>query len=228
MRHDHSFRAFVTVLIALGLAALSLTAQVRTPKQAVSDEYHGVKVIEDYQWLENASDPKVKKWTADQNDYARSYLDKLSTRPALAYELQKLYSTVSADYSSLKVVAGKTFALKFKPPAQQPILISLRSPNDPKSETVVLDPTRLDPQGGTSIDWYEPSLDANYVAVCLSEHGSEAGTLYVYEASTGKRLSDAVPRVQFPTGGGSVSWNKEGFFYTRYPAPGHAGGAGPV
>jgi prolyl oligopeptidase len=60
------------------------------------------------------------------------------------------------------------------------------------------------------------------VAVSLSEKGSEDGTLHIYERSTGKKLPDAMPRVQYPTGGGSAAWNADGsgIYYTRYPARG--------
>jgi prolyl oligopeptidase len=191
-------------------------------KKPVTTEYHGTKVTDNYQWLENASDPAVRKWTDEQNRSTRAYLDKLSTRDPLSYEFQKLVNAVSADYSALVVRSNVIFALKFKPPAQQSILVSMRSPNEVKSEKVVLDPNAMDANGGTSIDFYEPSHDAKYVAVSLSEKGSEAGTVYIYETATGKKLSDAIPRVQFPTGGGSVAWNADGtgLFYTRYPAPG--------
>ena len=38
-----------------------------------------------------------------------------------------------------------------------------------------------DAKGRTSIDWYAPSPDGRYVAVCLSEGGSERGAASVYE-----------------------------------------------
>lgn len=204
--------------------AIAVTPAIGAParKKPLTTEYHGTRVTDNYQWLENASDPAVRKWTDDQNRVTRSYLDKLPTREPLAYEFQKLTSAVSADYSALVVRSNVVFALKFKPPAQQSILVSMRSPNDVKSEKVVLDPNALDPASGTSIDFYEPSHDARYVAVSLSEKGSEAGTLYIYETAAGRKLADTIPRVQFPTGGGSVAWNADatGVFYTRYPAPG--------
>jgi len=134
-------------------------ASPATPKRPVVNEYHGVKVTDPYQWLEKSDDPAVQKWTEQQNRAARAYLDKLPTREALQYQLETLYGAVSADYSSLKVAQGKVFALKFKPPAQQPVLVTLRSPNDVKSERTVLDPNQLDSKGGTSMDWYEPSVD---------------------------------------------------------------------
>ncbi len=221
MRMAHHLRLLGSVVITL-CVAWPAAAQVRTPKKAVTDTYHGVKIADEYQWLENAADPTVKQWTRAQNDYARGYLDKLPTRTALAYDLDRLLDNVSAEYSALKVAAGKTFAIKFKPPAQQAVLVWLKSPNDIKSEKVILDPNQVDRAGGTSIDFYEPSLDGKFVAVSLSESGSEAGTVYVYDAATGEKLSDVVTRVQFPTAGGSVAWSADtsGFFYTRYPHPG--------
>ncbi len=193
-----------------------------TPRKPVVNEYHGVKVVDEYQWLENGSAPAVRQWTASQNRKARAYLDKLPTRPALEYHFSKLFATVSADYSDLKVRGGTVFAMKFKPPAQQAVLVTMRSPNDVKTEKIALDPNQLDPQGDTSIDFYEPSSDGRFIAVSLSEKGSEAGTLYVFESATGRKLADVVPRVQFPTAGGSVAWNAggSGFYYTRYPRPG--------
>ena len=56
------------------------------------------------------------------------------------------------------------------------------------------------------MDWYVPSLDGRLVAVCLSERGSEDGTLHFFDADTGKELGETIPRVQYPTGGGSAAW----------------------
>ncbi len=204
------------------LVAALPAAEVTTLRKPVTNEYHGVKVADDYQWLENAADPAVREWTAAQNRAARSYLDAMPTRAALEYQFGKLFDNVSADFHTLKVRSTVVFALKFKPPAQQAVLVTLRSPNDAKSETLVLDPNKLDPTGGTAIDFYEPSRDAKRVVVSMSERGSEAGTVHVFDVATGSKLADVVPRVQFPTAGGSVAWNADGtgFFYTRYPRPG--------
>src|SRR4029077_8225232 len=88
-------------------------------------------------------------------------------------------------------------------------------------ERVLLDPARLDRKGRTTIDFYKASFDGRRVIVSLSQSGSEEGTAYVYDVGTGKRLPDVIPRVQFPTAGGSVEWTADGtgFYYTRYPQP---------
>jgi hypothetical protein len=56
-------------------------AAVRTPKKPVVNEYRGVKVADDFQWLENADDPAVRRWTDLQNQHSRATLDKLPARP---------------------------------------------------------------------------------------------------------------------------------------------------
>src|SRR6266404_4955152 len=49
----------------------------------VVDEYFGIKVTDDYRWLENATDPQVRLWTNAQNQFSRTHLDLLAARPAV-------------------------------------------------------------------------------------------------------------------------------------------------
>jgi prolyl oligopeptidase len=190
-----------------------------SPKQTVTDEYHGIQVKDEYRWLENADDPQVRQWGAAQSEFTRGILDRIPVWQAVYNRLHELYTATSSDYYSLYSCAGKLFAIKWQPPKQQPLLVMLNSPNDLKTEKIVLDPNQLDPSGGTTIDFYVPSLDGRYVAVSLSRGGSEEGTVYIYEANTGNPLTDEIPRVNYPTAGGSLAWNVDssGFYYTRYP-----------
>jgi prolyl oligopeptidase len=210
-----------------------------TPKHPVTNTYHGTAVVDDYIWLEKFDDPATKAWNAAQNKVTRGYLDHLSARPKIATRLKKLYSATSANYSGLVSRPGVLFAAKFKPPAQQPWIVAfpgsagiLPAPGGASpaaggapalpGERAVLDPNKLNPKGTTAIDWYVPSLDGKKIAVSLSENGSEDGTLFIYDVATGEPLPDRIPRVQYPTGGGSVAWNADGtgVYYTRYPNPG--------
>src|SRR5271154_1987919 len=203
-----------------GLAqAPSVPAPPATPKVPVTDEYHGVSVTEDYRWLENWDDPSVKQWSAAQNAGTREYFDHLSARPTIKQRMHELVAASSGAYSDLQFRDGMLFATKYQPPLQQPMLVVLRSADDPASAKVVFDLNAASTKGSVGMDFYVPSFGGKFVAVALSENGSEDSTAHVIEVATGKELSDVVPRVNFATGGGSIAWkgDNSGFYYTRFP-----------
>jgi prolyl oligopeptidase len=193
-----------------------------TPKKPVTVEVHGVQVTDNYQWLENAGDSAVERWTEAQNRRTRKVLDSYVGLPAVRRRLQELIDTTPPSYDSLQYRGGKLFALKTQPPREQPFLITLKSADDPASEQVVFDPNKLNTAGTTAIDFFVPSLDGKLVAVCMSEGGSEDGTVHVFETATGSALPDVIRRVNLPTAGGSLAWSAGdgGFYYTRYPHEG--------
>ncbi|HEY2014655.1 MAG TPA: hypothetical protein VGH38_14190, partial [Bryobacteraceae bacterium] len=192
-----------------------------TPKRPVTDDYTGVKVADDYRWLET-TEPEVRQWSNAQNARTRAYLDHLPARKAIVERLGELYNNPSPRFSALTSRGGTLFAMENQPPKLQPFLVTLASPDDPASAHVVVDPNALDATGGTAIDFYEPSLDGKLVAVSLSKGGSEEGSVSVFDVATGRTIGEPVPRVNGATAGGSVAWNADasGFWYTRYPRAG--------
>ena len=214
---------FPPFAIAIAMSVLlPATAPAEYPpseKRPVTDEYHGIKVVDEYRWLEESGSPAVKAWTEAQNKYTRAFLDALPERAGIEAKLTALYAKDTPSYSGIVSRPGRLFALKFQPPKQQRLLVTLKTADELASEKVVLDPNELEPKGQVAMDWFVPSPDGKLIAVCLSEHGSEDGTLHFYKTDTGEHLPDRIPRVQYPTGGGSAAWTPDGkaVFYTRYP-----------
>ena len=190
-----------------------------TPKKPVVDEYQGVKVTDDYRWLEDGNDPAVKAWSDAENARARAVLDNLPSVNEIRARLTELEMGASVDYFALSRRDEVLLALKFQPPKQQPLLVVLKSADDTGGERTLVDPGELDTTGGTTIDWYVPALDGKRVAVSLSSGGTESGTVHVYDVATAKETGDVIPRAHGGTAGGSLAWSGDGsgFYHTRYP-----------
>jgi prolyl oligopeptidase len=220
MTYYHRTLVPVVVLFALITAQGQMTAPPlpATPKRPVVDEYHGVKVTDDYRWLENGKSPETMAWTQAEDAYARAILDALPIRAQIRQFLKKLDDASSPSFYDLAGRGGILFAMNSEPEKQQAMLVTLRSPDDLASKRVVLDPTQIDATNSTAIQFYVPSSDGSKVAVSLAQGGTESGTVHVYDVATGHALSDVIPHVT-AIGGGSVAWETDGsgFYYTRYP-----------
>jgi prolyl oligopeptidase len=197
--------------------------RIETPRQPVTTTYHGVGVTEDYRWLEDASSEETKMWTKAQHERTIGYLTALPSYRAIRQRAQEVIGAQTTSHAELRYGGGTYFALKHQPPKQQPFLVAVADLDDAASERVVVDPNALDASGSTTIDWYVPSPDGRLVAVSLSEHGTEDGTLHVFDTETGEVVDVRIPRITVM--GGSLAWrgDSRAFWYTRFPAPGERG-----
>jgi len=193
-----------------------------TPRMRVTDIYHHLTVHDDYRWLEDAKDEKVSKWVEDQNNFTEAYLAKIQDRVSIHNRLKELYSRVSPNYYGGTFRGGQAFFMKWDPSKQQPYLVRFEFTDMLGSENIVFDPNEYDRNSSTSIDFFVPSRDGKLVAISLSKSGSEDGSLHIFNVKSGEKLPDVLPKVNYPTAGGSAEWNENssGIYYTRYPREG--------
>jgi prolyl oligopeptidase len=123
------------------------------------------------------------------------------------------------SYLTLDAGGETYFALKEQTPRQRPFLVALGDLDDAATERTVVDPEAIDPTGETTIDWFVPSPDGSRVAVSLSEHGTEDGTLHIFDVETGDVVDEPIEHVHLM--GGSMAWRADGsgFWYTRCADP---------
>ncbi len=209
----------ILLIVLSGCAAFGPPQTTRIPAVNV---YHGVEVVDSYQWLEDWDDEDVQSWSNKQNAYARGVLDNLPYVEELRERITEILSAESVSYFSVCRRQGKLFAMKRQPPLEQPFLIVMPSASEPESERVIVDPAKIDASGTTSIDWYVPSPDGSLIAVSLSAGGSESGDVHIYETESGRQIGEVIPRVNGGTAGGDIAWTPDGsgFYYTRYPREG--------
>ncbi len=229
MRSNSRFIRASTGFVAC-LVGMTVAATVEPPatvRQTVSDTYHGVEIDDPYRWLETWDDPAVRDWSDAQNLCARNYLDALPDIEKVRDAMGTLLRSRSATYTELtwgqlRTKPDRYLALKSDPTKQQPVLVAIWDLDDPSDQGVLVDPNRLDPTGGLTIDWFVPSPDGLRLAVSLSRGGSERGDVHVYDLETFELTGEVVQHVNGGTAGGSLAWfaDSSAFLYTRYPAPG--------
>lgn len=193
-----------------------------TLQEPVTDSYHGVEVVDPYRWLEDWQQPSVKEWSQAQNEYARTVLDELPGTDILRRELEKILAATTVSHGAITVRPGAVFAIKRQPPKEQPFLVVMPSLDQPDKARILVDPSTIDQEGTTAIDFFVPSPDGKIVAVSLSKGGSESGDVHLYNVETGEKLDEVIPRVNGGTAGGDLDWTSDGkgFYYTRYPRGG--------
>ncbi|MGE5827118.1 MAG: prolyl oligopeptidase family serine peptidase [Micromonosporaceae bacterium] len=192
---------------------------VPAPRIPVTTTYHGIDVTEDYRWLEDASSAETIAWTTAQQRHTRAYFDQIPWRGVLRTRVERLLKAEATTYTALRSGGGIFFALKVQTPRQRPFLVALTSVDDRATERIVVDPDAIDPSGETTIDFFVPSPDGRRVAVSLSEHGTEDGTLHVFDVDSGEVVDEPIPHVNLM--GGSVAWRHDSsaFWYTRCADP---------
>ncbi len=203
---------------------VSLVSELKKPELVpigdASDTHHGVAVADPYRSLEPSDSPQTKAFIEAQNAYARSVLDKIPQRQGVRAKVKAILESQSESYVELSEVKGKFYALKLQPPKQQRFLVELSSLDEPGKARLILDPETLNAKGRTAIDWYRVAPNGKWVAVSLSDNGSEEGDVSVFELATGKKVFEKVPRVHIA--GGDLEWtpDSQGFIYTRSPRAG--------
>ena len=172
------YAKLVSILLIV-LSGCAAFGPPQTPRIPVVNEYHGVEVIDPFQWLEDWNDERVQSWSNKQNAYARSILDNMPSIEELRERITEILTAESVSYYSVCRRKGTLFSMKRQPPLEQPFLVAMPSAKEPQSERIIVDTTKIDAGGTTSIDCYVPSPDGSLLAGSLSVGGSESGDVHI-------------------------------------------------
>lgn len=183
----------------------------KTKKTDVTDNYFGTVVADPYRWLENDTTAETAEWVKEQNAVTFSYLEKIPFRNKLKERIGKLWNF--ERYSAPFKKGDYYFFYKNNGMQNQSVLYMQEGlAGEPK---VLLDPNKLSDDGTTALAAIGISPDAKYLGYAVSKGGSDWNEIYVLNILTGETLKDHLKWAKF-TG---ISWQKEGFYYSRYDAP---------
>ena len=175
------------------------------------DMYFGVKVADPYRWLEDETSPETKAWVTAQNKLTFSYLDQIPYREKLKSRLMQLlnYPRISAPFRR-----GETYFFTKNDGLQNQSVFYIQKGLNGTAEEF-LDPNKFSADGTSTLSAFSLSKDGKYVAYGMSTGGSDWVDIQVMEVATKKVLPDHLKWLK----ASGVSWQGDGFYYSRYPEP---------
>ena len=182
-----------------------------TRTETVQDDYFGTSVADPYRWLEIDTAAEVEAWVDAQNEVTQGFLSKIDYRSAIAERYTDLFNFVKRSAPSK--VGNNFFFYKNDGLQNQSVIYVKDGQNG--TPKVFIDPNEVDENGTTSISLSGASKDERYLAVSTNVAGSDWSELTVYDLETMEQMEDKIEWVKFS----GASWWKDGFFYSRYPAP---------
>jgi len=182
-----------------------------TKKVEQVDDYFGTKVSDPYRWLEDETSAETKAWVEDQNRVTFGYLDKIPFREKLKARITQLYNypRINAPFHY-----GDTYFFSKNDGLQNQNVYYIQKGENGKAE-LFLDPNKFSADGTSVLSTFSPSKDAKYLAYGISQGGSDWVTLNVMEIGPRNKLTDEIKWMK----SSGVSWQGDGFFYSRYPEP---------
>jgi len=167
-----------------------------TQEKAVVDDYFGVKITDDYRWMEDLKSPEVQDWFKKQSDYSHQVIDKIPHRNELFNRMKEVKNMGGDHFDIIEQRKNIYFYTKAKKNENLPKLYSrdLSSEN----EILIFDPEFLGK--GTQIMNFTVDSKAEKIAILFSKAGGEICNLRILDLIAKKLLDDSIGPIwsEFP------------------------------
>jgi prolyl oligopeptidase len=150
-----------------------------TRASAVTENLHGVQVVDNYRWLEEDS-TEVSVWTEAQSRHTRTVLDQLPGRKALENRLRPLVQIGSV--SAPIVRANRYFSARRAANQEKPAIYV-------RDGALGAERLLIDPSTNVAVTWISPSEDGALLAYGAFRPEDGTTTLRLLEVASGKPLS---------------------------------------
>jgi prolyl oligopeptidase len=172
------------------------------PVRPVTENHYGTNVTDDYRYMEKL-EPETLAWMNSQGAYTRKVIDGIAPHVALKQRVEAfsgsfgfIYGYVSAggrQFYEERTPASDNFNLMVKDSAGKRKLVDIAA--------------IIAAHGGEpyATNYFLAAPDGSKVAVGISEGGSEAAQLYVYDVASGKQIGGPIDRAEY----GACAWSSD-------------------
>ena len=188
--------------LATAANAATITKPAAAPVRPVTETLWGRKVTDNYRYME-AVGPETVSWIKAQGAYTRALMDSIKPRAALAKRVAAFTGSF-ATIQGYAMYGGRAFYEERAPASDN---FDLMVKDGGQTRKLVDIAALRAAHGGKpyAINYFLASPDGSKVAVGVSEGGSEAAVLSVYDAVTGGRIAGPIDRTDF----GATSWSDD-------------------
>jgi prolyl oligopeptidase len=189
------------------------------PVKPVTETLYGQSVTDNYRYMEKL-DPATLGWMKTEGAYTRAVIDAIPGRKALGQRV----AAFSGSFGFIQGYAsygGRAFYEERAPGADNFDVVM----KDAKGTRKIVDIAAvMAAHGGKpyAVNYFLPAPDGSKVAVGISEGGSEAASISVYDAATGNVIAGPVDRAEF----GATAWSDDSgmlyFIRLKQLAPGES------
>ena len=185
------------------------------------DDFHGIRVLDPFRWLEDANGPEATAWVDRQNALTSEFLRGSGIHDQVVARLRDLWNY---PRSSLPQRVGRrTFVLRGDPLQEQPVLYAITGGSD-GDPVELINPNAIAADGTAALTGWVPSPDGALLAYAISHGGSDWQEIQVRDVETGLdfpeiiRWTKSEEDLPYP----NVAWRPDstGFYYNRLPTPG--------
>ena len=190
------------------------------PSVPVTDEYFGVKIVDEYRNLEDLNNLSTKRWMREQTEYTNSVLDQIPKRKfyldqRLEFDKRQGYSITSLSitnndkYFYLKKNGDDKVAKLYYRDGFSGEEVLLYNPASYKSN---------EQNHEFVINYISPDLIGNKIAIAMAEKGKELSEIIIIDVKS-KYVHPEVIINTSPANIGGVKWldDSSGFLYTYFP-----------
>lgn len=178
--------------------------------ESASDDFHGIKVSNPYQWLEDPDSEETKKFVDAQNVITNNVLKECPVLDKFKNRLQKLW-----DYPkySCPFKRGSRYFYYYNSGLQNQNVLYVQDSLTAEAE-VFLDPNSFCKDGLQSISGTAFTKDGEFCAYGVRTKGSDWVTVKFMKVSSKEQLPDILEKVKFSC----LNWTHDhkGIFYNRY------------
>ncbi|MEO7361187.1 MAG: prolyl oligopeptidase family serine peptidase [Gemmatimonadaceae bacterium] len=182
-----------------------------TRKSEQVDVYGSVAVADPFRWLEDDRSAETEAWVRAQNLLTFGYLEQLPARAQFKTRITELLNYPRLSQPEQK---GPWFLFSGNNGLQNQAVIYLQEGEDGVPR-VLLDPNTMSADGTTRVGALQFDFAGTHIAYTLSAAGSDWQEIRVLDTATGNALGDVLRWVKVS----DIAWYRDGFFYSRYPAP---------